>query len=267
MFSPVLSHLAAETTSYYTWALAVTIIIIRRRLQPKNRSTHLADELPNDLLKKKKEMAPGQSTYQHSLSPSLTLLLFFLIPFCFSHPLSHIQCQAFLLPLFKSGRPMKWHACIHHIFFSHQNGHKKGFFSLTITSRHSTGSSHVHTHVHAHVHTHTQSLYVVCTICTCEETQSSRPFPLLKAHRPSDMTYPKSSHSPSHTHTQTSFPGVEPHYVLLHPMMWLHHTNFTLQRHRFENKREEEGEWVDIRGKKTHEAKKKKITRALARFI
>lgn len=53
VFSPVLSRLAAEATSYYAWALGVTIIIIMRRLGMKSRSTHLADELLNDLRKKK----------------------------------------------------------------------------------------------------------------------------------------------------------------------------------------------------------------------
>ena len=69
MFSPVLSHLAAEATSYYAWALAVTIIIITRRLELKNRSAHLADELPNDLLEK-----IGNGTWPtnvSALSPSL----------------------------------------------------------------------------------------------------------------------------------------------------------------------------------------------------
>lgn len=87
MFSVLLSHLAAEATSYYTWALAVTIIIIRRRPELKNRSAHLADELPNDLLKK--EMAPGQPACQHSvfplLSPPLSLVSLAHSTLCLSH--------------------------------------------------------------------------------------------------------------------------------------------------------------------------------------
>lgn len=107
VFSPVLSHLAAAATSYYAWALAMTIIIIARQLGLKNQSTHLADELPNDLLKR--EMALSQKMCQHSHltchNPTLfcSYPLFILSIDVSLTPLSlmHIQSQAFSVFPFK----------------------------------------------------------------------------------------------------------------------------------------------------------------------
>ncbi len=159
MFSPVLSHLAAEATSYYAWALVVTIIIIRRRPQQKNWSTHLADELPNDLLQK--EMALGQPTCQHSLPPPLTpSLSFSYLSVSLTLSVAH-SVSSFLSVTFE-----KWQTnemtCMHtHAYtsFLHQNRHKKGFFSLTNTSRRTTCSTYTHTHTH----THARALSFYCT--------------------------------------------------------------------------------------------------------
>lgn len=55
MFSPGLSHLATEATSYYDYVLAMTMIIIKRRQELKNPRFHLADELRKSLLVKGKK--------------------------------------------------------------------------------------------------------------------------------------------------------------------------------------------------------------------
>lgn len=132
MFSPVLSHLAAQATSYYARALAVTIIIITRRLELKNRSAHLADELPNDLLKK--EMAPGQPTCQHSPSASFTLSLSFsCVSFCSSHPLCRTftvklsQCHFSRLVDQRNDTHARTH--IQHIFFTPEQPHERIFLT------------------------------------------------------------------------------------------------------------------------------------------
>ncbi len=230
MFSPVLSHLAAEATSYYVWALAVTIIIITRRLELKNRSAHLADELPNDLLKK--EMAPGQPTCQHSLPPSLTLSLSFsCLRFCFSHPLCLCRtfsvklCQCHFWKVVDQWNDMHAHTHIQPIFVTLEQSQERIFFPLINTHRH-TKNAFIH------------------SVCTC-----SCPFPLLRTHRPSDLTNKKNlSHSPSHIHTHsTLLPGVKPHWVLLHLVMWLRRSCIILttpcRDREMEREREKEKEW------------------------
>lgn len=95
MFLPVLSHLATEATSYYACALAVTIIVIMGRLELKNQSLHLADELPNDLLKKKERRSGTGPTNVPALPLRSPSPAFFLL---------HIHRQAFSVSLLKSGK-------------------------------------------------------------------------------------------------------------------------------------------------------------------
>lgn len=63
----------------------MTIIIITGRLEPKNRSAHLADELPKDLPEKKKEKKRDGSQPNGVSALSLTPLLS-VESFCSSHP-------------------------------------------------------------------------------------------------------------------------------------------------------------------------------------
>lgn len=150
-------------------------MIIMRRLELKNPSAHLTDELRNDLLKKKWHLASQRVStlclcFSHPIPPFLMSFFVFLSP---SLSVSHIQCQAFSVSFLKSGRPVKWHAsrhtsiqCIAHILYT--RAVTGNYFSLTHTCR----VQHAHKPF----------------IDTWEETRSTCPLPLLRTPRPCDFT-------------------------------------------------------------------------------
>lgn len=175
MFSPVLSHLAAEATSYYAWVLAVTIIIITRRLELKKLPfSRWASKRPAE---KRNGTWPNNvsalSPSSRSPSPSHVFL---------SPSLLHIQRQAFSVSLLKK-RQTNEMTCMHthtytriHTTYSlHQSCHKKGFFSLTNTHR-DMPLFNTHTHtiplycMYAHVNMWTHTIFL--SIPLSEDTQT-----------------------------------------------------------------------------------------------